>query len=227
MNILGIIPARSGSKGLRDKNIRLLNGKPLIYYTIKEAISSGVLDTVMVSTDSEKYADIARGYGASVPFLRDTTLAEDKSMTRDVVIDVLNKYKSMGYKYTHVMILQPTSPLRQKRYICESVELLLKHDAKGIISVCEMEHSPLIGNTLPEDKNMLNFINTEKVRRQDFEPYYRINGAIYLYNADYYVNKKNLYGSEIFAYVMDKKYSVDIDDEYDFSLAEYLIQKNK
>ena len=115
MKAIAIIPARSGSKGLKDKNIKLLNGKPLIYYTIKAALDSNCFDEVYVSTDSEKYRDIAIECGASVPFLRNTENAGDKSSSWDVVRECLAKYKEIGKDFDCFMLLQPTSPLKQSK----------------------------------------------------------------------------------------------------------------
>lgn len=112
MNNIAIIPARSGSKGLPDKNILDLNGHPLMYYTIKAALKSGCFDTVMVSTDSEKYADIAKSCGAEVPFLRSEELSSDTAGSWDVVREVLTQYKVMGNSFDYVALMQPTSPLR-------------------------------------------------------------------------------------------------------------------
>lgn len=226
MKILGIIPARSGSKGLRNKNIKPLLGTPLMAYTITSAIKSKVFDTIMVSTDSTEYAKIAKKFGASVPFLRDKNLAKDESTTRDVILSVLKTYEKKGMNFTHIMILQPTSPLRTEFHICESVHLYNQYNARGIVSVCEAEHSPLLCNTLPRDCRLEGFLNIDSnKRRQDLDKYYRINGAIYLFDVEYYIENENLYGQDVYAYIMENKASIDIDNEYDFSLAEFFLSK--
>ena len=117
MKNIAIIPARSGSKGVRDKNIRNLCGKPLMAYTIEAALESGEFDEVMVSTDSEHYAEIARKYGASVPFLRSAKTASDSASSWDMVDEVLNCYAMLGKSFDTFCLLQPTSPLRDKKDI--------------------------------------------------------------------------------------------------------------
>jgi CMP-N,N'-diacetyllegionaminic acid synthase len=225
---IAIIPARSGSKGLKDKNIKQLNNKPMIAYTIEAAVKSGVFDDIIVSTDSQKYADISIKYGASVPFLRPDYLSTDESATNDVIIYTLNKLKQFDVEYDYVMILQPTSPLRQPEDILAAVELLFQKRANSVISVCEAEHSPLYMNNIDESLSMNGFLSEDvKNRRQELPKYYRLNGAIYLCKVEYYLNYGgNLYNEESYAYIMDKKRSIDIDDEIDFIMAENLIKQS-
>lgn len=151
MNNLAIIPARSGSKGLKDKNIKLLNGKPMISYSIEAAKDAGIYSHIFVSTDSEKYGAIAEEYGAEVPFYRSARNASDMASSWDVVKEVLLKYKKLGVDFDTFTLLQPTSPLRDSRDIQSAYSLLIEKNAIAVISVCEMEHSPLWSNTLPED----------------------------------------------------------------------------
>lgn len=223
--ILAIIPARSGSKGLRDKNIKLLNGKPLIAYTIEAAIKSNIFTDVVVSTDSEKYAEISREYGAKVPFLRSEENSTDKAGSTDMILEVLEELKKIGERYDYFMLLQPTSPLRTSDDIIESYKLSIEKNANSIVGVCEPDHSPLIMNTLDKNLSMDNFLeNLTANRRQDMKTYYRINGAIYLCNVDYFKEHKDFYKEKSFAYIMNKINSVDIDDIIDFKLAEILLE---
>ncbi|WP_297417041.1 acylneuraminate cytidylyltransferase family protein [Clostridium sp.] len=223
--ILAIIPARSGSKGLKDKNIKLLNGKPLIAYTIEAAVKSEVFEDVIVSTDSEKYKEISEEYGAWVPFLRSEHLAQDTSSTNDVIEDVLLKLREINKEYDAFMILQPTSPLRDGKHIINSVNLSYEKKANAIIGMCECDHSPLLTTKLSEDMKLDGFLSDfSKTRRQDLKKFYRVNGAIYLIKVDYFLKYKNFYKEKSYAYIMDKRVSVDIDDIYDFEYAEYLIK---
>ena len=226
MKNLAIIPARSGSKGLKDKNIKLLNGKPLIAYTIEAAIKSKMFDEVMVSTDSEEYADIAKKYGANVPFMRNSELSNDTASSWDVVRDVFDKYKKDGKEFDTVALLQPTSPLRTGKDIIEGYKVLKDKSANMIVSVCEVEHSPLWMNTPSKNNSMENFINSNIVGlpRQELEKYYRINGAIYIIKTEYLLKTNNIYKDKSFALIIDKKKSIDIDDELDFIIAEILIK---
>ncbi|WP_194190929.1 cytidylyltransferase domain-containing protein [Clostridium chrysemydis] len=220
--ILGIIPARSGSKGLKDKNIKPLLGEPLIKYTIDAAINSNMIDNIIVSTDSIKYANISKELGANVPFLREDYLSSDEAKTSDVIVDILEK---VSENYDYFILLQPTSPLRNKKHIIEAIKLAVDSDCDSVVSVCESDHSPLIMNTLGEDLSLLNFIKSSN-RRQDNEKFYRINGAIYISKVKHYKKTKDFYLKNSKAYIMDRRNSIDIDDILDFQIAE-VIMKNK
>lgn len=225
MKNIAIIPARSGSKGLPDKNIKELNGYPLIGYSIKAALESEMFDTVMVSTDSESYADIAIKCGATVPFLRDAENAGDKSSSWDVVREVLGKYKERGCEFDSVCLLQPTSPLRTSQNIVEAYKMFESREAKAIVSVCEVDHSPLWCNVLGENASLKGFIKEEaKLPRQELKKYYRINGAIYIAKVKEFIANDDLYTENCYAYVMERKTSVDIDCLDDFKYAEMLIR---
>lgn len=226
MKSIAIIPARSGSKGLKDKNIKDLCGKPLIAYTIEAAINSKMFDIVMVSTDSEKYAEISRKYGAEIPFLRSSATSSDTASSWDVVREVLERYKDLGQVFDNIMLLQPTSPLRTAKDIVDAFQLKKKKRAKAIVSVCEMDHSPLWSNTLPESLSMEGFIQTNSVPRQQIPTYYRINGAIYLVETSILYSDKRIFDNNCFAYIMPRDRSVDIDTELDFDIAEVVIQDN-
>jgi CMP-N-acetylneuraminic acid synthetase len=222
--ILAVIPARSGSKGLRNKNIMKLNGKPLIAYSIESAIKSNIFQDVIVSTDSKKYAEIAEEYGAWVPFLRPDNLSSDEAVTNDVVEDLLIKLEQNGKKYDFVMILQPTSPLRDDKDIIDALNFFVSKKANSVISMCECEHPPIWTKELGEDLSLDGFLgNLSTKRRQELHTYYRINGAIYLYKVEYFLKYKNLYHNKSYAFIMDKNKSIDIDDLYDFTIAEVLM----
>lgn len=227
LNILAIIPARSKSKGLKNKNIKLLNGKPMIAYTIEAAKKSGVFTDIVVSTDSREYAEISKKYGAISPFLRDENLSNDDAKTNDVIEDVIRKLEFVGKKHDYFMLLQPTSPLRKYNDIINALELMTKKKANSVISVCLTEHSPLYMNTLSDSLSMDNFLSKDiKTRRQELPLHYRLNGAIYLSKIDYFLEYKNLYKEKCYAYIMQKENSIDVDDEFDFKIAEYLLKEN-
>lgn len=226
MNNLAIIPARSGSKGLKDKNIKLLIGKPLIAYTIEAALKSDLFNKVIVTTDSKEYADIARQWGAEAPYLRSQELSSDTANSWDVVRDVLNYLTSEGETYDTVVLLQPTSPLRTHKDIVGAYKLYKKNSADFVVSVCEADHSPLWFNTLPPDNSVTDFINDEALKpRQSLDKYYRINGAIYIAKYQRIIEKSNLFRLNSYAYIMEKINSIDIDDQFDFDIAECIIIK--
>lgn len=229
MKNIAIIPARSGSKGLKDKNIKELEGVPLMAYTIEAALSSRLYDCVHVSTDSEQYARIAREYGAEQLFLRTPDLAGDTAGSWDVVRWTLHKYEELGRSFDCVTLLQPTSPLRDAEDIVNAFRLMEEKCADAVVSVCLVDHSPLWCNVLPEDGNMNGFLSRAKNKhRQTLPDYYRINGAIYMVKTEL-VRQENmqLYGERTYAYVMQKEHSVDIDDEIDFLVAEAIVKRQK
>lgn len=226
MKNIAIIPARSGSKGVKDKNIRDLNGKPLMAYTIEAAIDSKEFDEVMVSTDSERYAEIAKKYGANVPFLRNDITSTDSASSWDVVEEVLSGYKKRDREFDAFCLLQPTSPLRDADDIVSAFKLYKNRASFAVVSVCEAEHSPLWCGHLPETHEFIDFVNPALLRqRQAGRRFYRINGAIYIVNCNRFKIEKNLYQTGSFAYIMDQKSSVDIDTDIDFRMAEVLLSE--
>lgn len=224
-SILAIVPARSGSKGVPGKNLRTVGGKPLLVWTIEAALESGVFDVVCVSTDGEDIASVARAAGADVPFLRPPHLATDSATTLDTVLHALEAYAEKGRRFDDVMVLQPTSPLRRAGHIREAVALRDSSGAKAVVSVSEATHSPLLANTLPEDRRMGSFLRDDVVsqRRQDLPVHYRLNGAIYLIDADTLRRERRFIGPFAVAYVMPDDVSVDIDREVDIQLADLLL----
>lgn len=228
MSHIAIIPARSGSKGLKDKNIKELYGKPLMSYTIEAAIESGIFDCIHVSTDSAKYAEIAKTYGVDIPFLRDAEYATDSATTWETVKNVVSRYLDLGKEFDMVTILQPTTPLRTGEDICRAYQFFCEKVALSVVSVCEAEHSPLLCNTLEADLSLNQFIDMKRIgRRQDMSTYYRVNGGIYMMRTSVLENIEELYGKRSYAYIMDKGNSIDIDDEFDFQLAEYIMSRRK
>ena len=226
--IIGIIPARGGSKGLPGKNIREFCGKPLIAFSIDAALSCKYLNKVIVTTDSHDIADIAKKHGAEVPFLRPVELAADNATTASAVSHALNFYKEeFNEVFDFVVLLQPTSPLRTSLDIDAAIDMLLQKNADAAISVCEMKHPPQWSNTLPDDLSMKDFLPEEikGKRRQDLPTYFRANGAIYICKVEKFLERQSFYLTEnIYAYVMKEDQSVDIDTEIDFKLAELIFQ---
>lgn len=226
---LAIIPARSGSKGLKDKNIKELNGKPLIAHAILEAQKTNIFDVIHVSTDSVKYAEIAKKWGADEPFLRSAEFAVDNATTWDAVKYVLSEYSKIGQTFDTVTVLQPTSPLRTAYDIKNAFQFFEDKKANMISSVCEMDHSPLWSNTLPEDLSMAEFEDEQLayLPRQMLPTYYRENGAIYILKVAHLLSVTNIYKDKCFAYIMDTLHSVDIDCELDFWIAETILKHMK
>jgi len=227
LTIVGVIPARSGSKGIPNKNIRHLCGKPLIYYTIKAALASRFIQRVIVSTDSIHIADIAKAYGAEVPFLRPAELVMDETPRVLVIRHAVRLLEQQyGVKNDIVVTLQPTSPLRTAEHIDAAIKLMLRTKAQRVVSVCEAEHSPCWMRRLEPQGTLIELMPQRKkyARRQDLPKIYRLNGAIF---ADTYpaLMKEDLQNSKPTAFIMERKDSIDIDDELDFQVAEMLLQK--
>ena len=219
---LAIIPARGGSKRLPRKNILDLCGKPLISWSIEAALKSKYISKVVVSSDDEEILNISSNFGADI-IKRPYELANDTATTFDAIKHTINNLE----KYDYIVLLQPTSPLRNEKHIDEAIELLEEKQADAIVSVCEMDHSPLWSNTLPKDGNMNNFLRDEVLnkRSQDLEKYYRVNGAVYICKTDKLLENKSFFLKDnIFAYIMDRKSSIDIDEEIDFLFAQRVIE---
>ena len=228
MTSMAIILARSGSKGLKDKNIKLMDGKPLIAYSIEATKNSDLFDVVHVPTDSQKYADIAVEYGADEPFLRSEEMSSDTADSWDAVLEVLRQYKNLGIEFDMVTLLQPTSPIRTGEDIINVFEIFKVKDANAVISVCESDHPIEWYRPLRKDNDMSAFATSEEKsgRRQDAEAYYRMNGSIYMLKTAYLKeNPRNIIRNKVYAYVMDKYSSVDIDTQFDFDIAEAIIKK--
>jgi len=218
---LAIIPARGGSKRLPRKNILDLNGKPLIAYSIEASLNSKYIDKVIVSSDDNEILDIAKKYGART-IKRPNYLATDTATSFDVIKHTIENSE----KYDYIILLQPTSPLRNSKHIDKAIELLENKNANAIVSVCEMDHSPLWSNTLDDTLSMGDFLRNDVLnkRSQDLETYYRLNGAIYIYKTDKLLEENRLFFEDgIYAYKMDRKSSIDIDEELDFKIAGALI----
>ena len=220
---IAIIPARGGSKRLPNKNILPLAGKPLITWTIEAALDSQLFDMVLVSTDSQSIADASLRAGATVPFIRPAELASDTATTNDVITHMVEWVEAQHGAVSRVTILQPTSPLRDADDIRKAMALYDEKRASAVISVCELDHPIQYCNRLPADLRMDGFIPVAANRRsQDLEPYYRLNGAIYIFERRFVGFLSDIYSDGAFAYVMDKNRSVDIDDKFDFKMAEFI-----
>lgn len=198
---------------------------PLMAYTIEAAIKAGCFEEIMVSTDSEKYAEIARKYGANVPFLRSEVTATDTASSGDVIEEVLEEYRKLGRKFDTFCLLQPTSPLRGPEDISAAYEIYRTKASFAVVSVCEAEHSPLWCGHLTETNEFTDFINPDNIRRrQDGDRFYRLNGAIYIANVEKFKKDRFFYQAGSYAYIMPQERSVDIDTETDYRFAEWLIQ---
>ena len=230
-NVLAIIPARSGSKGVPDKNIRLLAGFPLIAYSISAARLAENVDRVIVSTDSELYANIARKYGGEVPFLRPSEISGDNSTDYDFIKHTLNWMQdNEGLQPDYLVHLRPTTPLRNPAYIREAVERI-RHDEYGtaLRSVHEMSESAY--KTLEIDRDYLKCIcsgsfdlDAANQPRQVFPKTYIANGYVDIYKSSYVVNNKKILGNKVIAYITPRIFEVDTLEDFDY--LEYQVAKD-
>lgn len=220
MTFLALIPARGGSKGIPRKNVRPLDGRPLIAYTIEAALESVAVDDVVVTTDDEEIAAVARKCGAEVPFMRPAELATDESKTIDCVVHARDAMCGMGREYDGLILLQPTSPLRKSSDIDEAVTVWAAHGKLGLCSVSVAEENPLLLRTLGEGGVVHPVISqSSTMRRQDVPAYYRVDGSIYI-NRFFELSLSTSLNDNPIGFLMSKKRSIDIDTFEDFRHAE-------
>ena len=226
IGILAIIPARGGSKSIPRKNIRLLNGKPLIYYTICEAKKSKYLGRLIVSTEDSEIAETAKKYEAEV-IERPVELAQDYAPASLVYQHVIKHLEGMENFYPNIIVaLNPTSPCRLVGDIDKAVEMFLETDCDSVVSICETEHPPHWMYTLEGDRLKPIIEGSEKVtRRQDAPKTYRLNGAIYVIHRDVIMEQNRLMGSDARPFIMPLERSIDINTDFDFKLAELQIRE--
>jgi N-acylneuraminate cytidylyltransferase len=221
LKIIAIIPARGGSKGIPRKNIKLLAGKPLIAYSIEAGLKSKYIDRIIVSTEDEEIAEISKKYGAEV-IERPMGLATDTAPTEPVLEHVVKWLKEHAeYEPDIVVLLQPTSPLRNSEHIDEALDIFLNGDYDSLLSVC---HSSVFVWKMRENGAYpMNYDFKNRPRRQDKEPEYKENGAIYITKYKILMENYNRLGGKIGLYIMPEEYSIEIDTEFDFYLCEQII----
>ena len=233
MLVLGIIPARAGSKGVPNKNIRDLNGKPLIYYSIIEGLKSNLISDLVVSTDSKKFQDISIKYGAECPFLRPPELSSDDALAIPTIQHATSEIEKIkGFKYDYVVMLQPTSPLRKSLHIDKALTKLSNSNADAIISVVDVNNNHPMKMKKFVNKNGISYqlIDYEKppvenCPRQKLPPVYIVNGAIYATKRDVLMNENSFQGKNCLGYIMDQNESINIDTEIEFLIAEKLMKE--
>ncbi|HLE24624.1 MAG TPA: acylneuraminate cytidylyltransferase family protein [Thermodesulfobacteriota bacterium] len=229
MEVLGIIPARQGSKGIKYKNIIPLLGKPLISYTIMAAKKSKMISRLIVSSDDPKILAIAESEGVKTPFLRPESLATGETPSADVAIHAFQKVQSIeGKKYDAIILLQPTSPLRTTYDIDNAINLLEEKDADSVISVMKLEKCHPF-KLLRVENEKLKPLYPEKwkgsIRRQEMPPIYITNGAIYCIKSHLLIKNRTFWSDNNIPYIMPPERSIDIDSVIDLKLAEILLKE--
>lgn len=226
--MIAIIPARGGSQGLPNKNIKYLAGKPLIAYTIEAARGSKYINKIIVSTDSEEIGLVAENYGAEVPFLRPGHLAGSDSKAIDTYFYTLERLKNeYRLNISEFIVLQPTSPLRTSEDIDSAIKLFRDSNADSVISFCESSHPPLWAKKITNERISDYFSEPAgNKNRQELDLAFIPNGAIFIFNYLFLKQNGSYYSDKTIPYIMPVERSVDIDSLMDFEYAEYLIIKN-
>lgn len=227
MKTLYLITARGGSKGLPGKNIKRLAGKPLIYYTIDIARQMASDEDICVSTDDDKIIYLVNKYGLKVPFVRPDYLATDQAGHHEVILHAINYYHKHGIFYDNIMLLQPTTPFREKKHLVK-IKSLYNNELEMVVSVKISKANPYF-TLFEEDEKGFLIKSKESLfsRRQDVPDTYQVNGSIYLINVDSILKKSLNKFEKIKKYVMDDLYSIDIDNELDFAFCEFILMSKR
>ena len=224
--ILAIIPLRGGSKGVPQKNIREVDGKPLFMWSVEQAHKSSYIDRLIISTDDDEIMAVTQKYGCEVPFKRPDALATDEAKTIDVILHAL---ANVSQDYDYVVLLQATSPLRTTQDIDRCISLCEEGEANSVVTVTELE-KPLHWIYRKDQKNKITPLLSDgqsPSRRQDSGPLYQLNGAVYVNDVQTLIEDKQFINETTLAHVMPAESSLDIDTELDFLVFEQLVTQNK
>lgn len=224
---LGIIPARGGSKGIPGKNIRMLGGKPLIYYAARAARESGLVDRLILTTDSDEIAEVGKGLGIEVPFIRPANLAQDDTPMFPVIDHAVQFVESQGWQPDIILLLQPTAPLRQPEHIQAAVKILTETKCDAVASVVEVpqHYAPDFVLKLEEGKLKPFLEGGEKVtRRQNTRAAYSRDGTVYAFWRDVFIHKRSIYGDDCRPLVIPRDMSCNLDTMEDWKEVEQKIK---
>ena len=222
--ILAVIPARGGSKAIKNKNITELAGRPLLQWTIEAAEKSRYIDRFVLSSDDPQIQIVAESLGCEVPFTRAAHLATDEASTIDVLLDALERVNGFDV----VVLLQPTSPFRTAKDIDSCLELMIRHGAPAAVSLCAVQDHPALVFKFQNDEKITPFLSippNQSLRRQDLPAAFKLNGAVYIANIPWLIKNRTFTATESVGYIMPDSRSIDIDDAQDLSLARQLAQE--
>lgn len=219
MKSIAIITARGGSKRIPKKNIKEFCGKPIIAYSIEAALNAEIFDEVMVSTDSEEIADIARKYGAAVPFLRSEATSNDFATTRDVLMEVLSEYNKLGKNFEYMSCIYPTAPFVTSQKLRNALEILNNSEADEVIPVVKYSFPPQRAYVISDNVLKYQYPQFANTRSQDLEPIYHDSGQFYIYRVDVFCGLKKESG-KIVPIIIPEEETQDIDNYSDWKIAE-------
>lgn len=221
MSRVCIITARGGSKRIPKKNIKEFCGKPIIAYSIEAALESGLFDEVMVSTDSEEIAEVAKRFGAKVPFMRSEETSNDFATTRDVLLEVLSEYEKRGRTFDTMVCVYPTAPFISAKRLVEANEIFEKKAANRLVPVVRFSFPPQRGYVIEEDELKFKWPEYMSARSQDLEPFYHDAGQFYFYRVSDYLEKDGMQSSKVVSLELSDMEVQDIDNEDDWKIAEF------
>jgi len=225
MRVLGIIPARGGSKGLSKKNIKILGEKPLIAWSIEAGLKSKLINKVIVTSDNNEIIDVSRKYGAEIPFIRPSDLASDTATTRDVLVHAINDFSFKGENYDYIVLLQPTSPFRKVSDIDAAILKAIENPVDMVVAVKETNSNPYYV-LFEDDEN--GYLRKSKdgdfSRRQDCPKVYEYTGSIYVIKVSSLLENESLAFNRVEKYLTEDIHSIDIDNLLDFQYAEFLLE---
>jgi CMP-N,N'-diacetyllegionaminic acid synthase len=226
--VLAVVPARRSSKGIPNKNLRELAGRPLLAYTVDAVRSAGCIDRAILTTDSKEIADVGRHLGLEVPFLRPPELATDDSAMQPTIEHAVAEIERSGWRPDIIALLQPTAPLRRGKHIMRGVELLLKTDASSVVSVVEIprHYAPQYAMRV-EDGRLLPYLpeGRQITRRQDVEPAYSRDGTLYVVRRDVLMEEHDLYGENCRPLLLQGEETLTLDTLEDWAAAEIRLEK--
>lgn len=220
MKKLAIIPARGGSKRIPRKNIKLFCGKPIISYSIEAAISSGLFDEVMVSTDDTEIAEVSRRYGASVPFFRSAKTSDDYAVTADVIDEVVNEYSKRGYEFDYLCCIYPGAPFVTAKRLREAADILIGSTAEALLPVVKFSFPPQRCVIIADNRVKMKWPENLNTRSQDLEPYYHDCGQFYYIKTSAFIREHKLLTDNTVPFIIPEIEVQDIDNEEDWALAE-------
>ena len=223
-NAIAIITARGGSKRIPKKNIKVFCGKPILAYSIQAALDSGLFETVMVSTDSEEIAEVARRYGAAVPFMRSEKTSDDFATTADVLLEVLSEYEKRGKTFEEMVCIYPTAPFVTAEKLQAAAKYLESGTAGMVMPVIPFSYPPQRGYVIKDEYLEMKWKENYSARSQDLEKLYHDAGQFYFYKVAEYKKKSGKITEGIFPMILDEMEVQDIDNETDWKLAELKYQ---